>query len=311
MSRPSFLDEAVLYHDYRSGSAKDLSGNSNDGALVSTSFTGDGIQFPTSAARITAVDSVELQLTELCLVALGDVNANYSFFKTNTTMNFYDGTNFRSVSTGVINKKYFAVNAANTETPEGFVDGLSVGNFSGTVALAKSSEALEIGNVLGANVLGSNLKAALIFPRKLTATEHSQLYGYLSSLVWPTKPQATATVGSDSKWKTDFGAHASVAAVSSGYLENTQFQVASGSFKVVDDTISSEQNKAIECIANGSLTFPSVLDGLDTGWTGYEDTGSGYVSGTLSITSLAYGMTAGDKISLGSINGNYAIVKTT
>ena len=65
--------------------------------------------------------------------------------------------------------------------------------------------------------------------------------------------QETGKTYLDVQFKTDFGALANEATVSSGFLENTPFQVNSGSYKVIDDTIGGETVKAIECATAGKL----------------------------------------------------------
>jgi hypothetical protein len=79
--------------------------------------------------------------------------------------------------------------------------------------------------------------------------------------------------------------------------------------KVITDTINSVLVKSIECVGNGTLQFPIVIDGLDTGWTGWEASGGAYSQGTLSLSSLVYTMTTGDKLVLSDLHGLYMLEK--
>jgi hypothetical protein len=191
-----------LYHDYRSSEARDLSGNSNDGTYTSTEWANGGLRFG-NAGFVTVSDSAELQLTTGTIIIFGDFDAqasrrmlvkkdaggtNYDFLMTAATITFYDGTNTRTLTTSIVNKKYVAVNFANGGTPEGFVDGISVGNFSGTVAISVDDADVLVGNIVGGSQpFPSTMKAALIVNRVLTATEHAQLYAELSDMKWPNK----------------------------------------------------------------------------------------------------------------------------
>lgn len=201
----------VLYHDYRTGHCNDLSGNGNDGTPAATTWASNGIQF-TAAGEVTVADAAELQLTEGTLVVLldglhthtgdGQVliakrdvgGTNYYFYIANTpAIRLYDGANHRNINTDLTSKKCFAINLKNGETPEGFVDGLSIGNFSGAVAISVDNAPITIGNLYtDNNPMNTPMQAALIINRKLTATEHSQLYAELTSLTFPRKSAGKA-----------------------------------------------------------------------------------------------------------------------
>ncbi len=61
----------------------------------------------------------------------------------------------------------------------------------------------------------------------------------------------------DVQFKTDFGALANERTITSGFIENTPFEVQSGSFKVIDDTIDGQDVKAIECVTAGIFSIPT------------------------------------------------------
>ncbi len=71
--------------------------------------------------------------------------------------------------------------------------------------------------------------------------------------------------GKRALFHTDYGANLSSAAVTSGQLENTPFQVKSGSFKISADTIEGEAVKVIECVTSGSIYIDTAyLDQTET-----------------------------------------------
>lgn len=312
----------VLYHDYPHRCAHDFSGNGNDGVLTDTAWTGRGISFPASTSVVSVPDSPELQITEGTIIVLGDFRTvisgqvlvakrdsggfSYQLYITATGLGFADGTTFRNLTTSLGGKRYIGANFKYGEACQGFLDGVSKGSFNGISNVSVDDAPISIGQILDTARLESCVKAVAIINRKLTATEHSQLYGELSAGTAPTKVRGTTD---DPLHKTDWGANQSAASVSSGQLENTPFQVASGSFKIVNDTLDGEPIKSIECITNGTVQLPAWLDGLDTGWTGYVDTGAGYALTTLTLASLVYTMAAGDKIALSDRAGNSSIVK--
>lgn len=204
-------DVLELYHDYRSGVFYDWSGEGNSGTSSDAEWSGghpSKIKFPETTSVITVADAAELQLTEGTLVVVGEFfsqedderlvckrdagGTNYDFYLFDNAgskeLRFFDGTNTRTLATDIRSKKYVAINFTNGETPEGFVDGSSVGNFNNTVAVSTDDADLQIGNDhTPANPLQSSIKAVVIVNRELTVGEHSDLYDELVSRVWPSK----------------------------------------------------------------------------------------------------------------------------
>jgi hypothetical protein len=316
----------VLYHDYRNGTAYDLSGNSNHGTLTDTAWTNTGISFPASTSVITVADSAELQLTEFAIIVGSENNdhnsaarivskrdaggRNYELTIASSSSLFMRCVEDRFITSSIIGTKQIAVQAASGETPTAWYDGASEGNLNGTVTITTNDAPLLIGHLYtGSQNYYNTTQYVLIINRRLTSAEHSALYTELQAQRWPTKTQHRLTVASTDTWFSGFGVYESDSNTTGGYLENSPFQVQSGSFKVVTDTIGGALIKSIECVTNGTLLFPSEIDGLDAGWTGWENTGAGYSSGTLSLSSLVYTMTAGDKLALSDLNGLYNIKK--
>jgi hypothetical protein len=195
----------VLYHDYRSGSAYDWSGNSNDGTLTDTNWTGRGLAFPATTSVVTVADSPELQLAEVCLVALGEFNKhdassriiskrdaggiNYEMYLNTATRVFMVGNGSDAeITQDVSGATCISVQSANNEISTAWLDGVSLGNMDDTILLSADDAPLKIGNFhSGGHRFYNTLQAALIVNRKLTAGEHLALYNELVALRWPTK----------------------------------------------------------------------------------------------------------------------------
>jgi len=191
--------ECVLYHDYRSGCARDWSGNGNSGVLTATQWTNSGIRFPASTSLITVTDSPELQTTEGTYIVFSESGffeqytgqriiskrdaggTQAEFYVSNaTTLGFYTGST-AGLITSILGKKYVAVNWNNGEKPEGFTDGVSVGLYNAVTAITVDNAPIYIGNIWGgSSQLRNNLSVAAYVNRKLTATEHAQAYSELS-----------------------------------------------------------------------------------------------------------------------------------
>jgi hypothetical protein len=415
IERKKAAGELVLYHDYRSRSFRDYSDNSNVGTPTDVSFTNSGIQITSDAGAVRAADSASLQLTNGTLVIFGyfrddtsgkrfiskrdagSTNWDWYIFN-NGVLSLYDGAAGPSLATTIVGTKYHAINLNSGSTPEGFVDGVSVGNYSSGVTITADDAPLDVGNLLGSTGLENNeIRAALIFNAVLTASEHAELFAELESMTWPSKADSrkkqifpwpsqlvdadmensgvsdwgagnsailtkeastrardsgtqvlrvtkgalnnpyafqdlttgniykirgwargdgsknpwllgnsgatvlwtgtsstewqyfdvtlnctavslrltTQTVAagysewddiqvlgpetplSANTWRTDWGVKESVANVTAGYLENSPFQVISGTWKISADTIRGVEAKVIECVAAGALYIPT------------------------------------------------------
>ena len=200
MNTPSFLSEAVVYHDYRRRDAIDLSGNSNDGVLTAATFNRDGVDLLDDSSKITVADSAELRLEEMTLICFnhGGFNQEVDYFPRlieGKGIEIYlrnaDQININSVNTttNATGKKCIGIYMKDGETADFYFDGLySIS--SGAVAITATSDPLKIGNITSARQLREGFSAMLMFPRELTATEHAELYGYLESLKFPSKTNA-------------------------------------------------------------------------------------------------------------------------
>ena len=278
----------VLYHDYRSFSYHDWSGNGNDGVPTDVVMTNNGVRFPSSTSKITVADSPELQLTEGTLVVYGEFleqgagdrliskrdggGTNYELFifSTGSGVSFYDGTTSSTVITNITGKKYIAANIKNGQDYELFVDGVSVGS-TGTLSISVDDAPLEIGSfyVSGYNFSGSTLSAALIVNRELTAGEHAQLYAELSRMRWPSRgwfvDKDSDTTDGDVQFATTWAAYEASNLTAGMQVPNTPLWVSSGTWSVVVEDIDGKPTKVLRCDSSGIVyVSASYLNGGPT-----------------------------------------------
>ena len=109
--------------------------------------------------------------------------------------------------------------------------------------------------------------------------------------------------------KSDFGVMANELDITTGFLENTPYKVLTGTFKIISDVYNGKEVKAVECVGDGTLQLPSIIEG--TVWTCYADFGAGYTyyGDPDFISSDVVTITTGDKFILGDIRGSYGIIK--
>ena len=204
MAKPSFLSEAVLYHDYRSRSFKDFSGNNNDGSPTDVYFTGNGIGYNQASSLVEVANSSELELEEFTYVVLGDFtnvdsaqrriiekadgsNIDISIRIQADNLFVSDDTTTRTISiSGVEFSKLIAVNVKSGENAEVYTDGTFADSAGNPTNITTSTATVNIGSSYVSDRAIKGVQAALIFPRKLTATEHSELYCYLSKVKFNT-----------------------------------------------------------------------------------------------------------------------------
>jgi hypothetical protein len=212
-NRPSLIQtlidasDLVLWHDYRSGSLTDFSGQGNHGTGTDIDWQGGGVRFNASTSQIAVTDAAELQLTELTLIVCGDFRSqsnqyliskrdaggtNYDLYIGATAVILYDGTNSRSRITDVTGAECIAVAATNGETGDVYIDGVLDGALSDTSSLSVDDAPLLVGNYhTGSFQLNASTHAALIVDRELTATEMNQIYTELRGMRWPRRKSGT------------------------------------------------------------------------------------------------------------------------
>uniref|UniRef100_A0A6M3XIP8 Putative lectin/glucanase superfamily protein n=2 Tax=viral metagenome TaxID=1070528 RepID=A0A6M3XIP8_9ZZZZ len=111
------------------------------------------------------------------------------------------------------------------------------------------------------------------------------------------------------EFKTDFGCSVSTANVTAGFLENSPFEVLTGTHKIETDTYNGHDVKVINPVVGGTLKLHGEIL-ADTYWDMYVDTGSGYAlveSGMMASNVLT--TTTAQKIIYADKAGNYSITK--
>lgn len=191
--------DLVLYHDYRSGSFHDWSEQGNDAAVTSNVwYGGGGIQFADANGYIQVTDAAELQLTEGSMMVVGDFanlerpaaeqgrlvakrdvgGTNYDW-RIDDTPRFllYDGAVSRILNADYRGSKSVGVDFDGGGIPNGYLNGVFAGAYTGAVTITADDAPVFIGNFYGVTRSALNpFWAVLIVNRILTATEWAQLH---------------------------------------------------------------------------------------------------------------------------------------
>jgi len=276
----------VLMHLYASRSFYDFSGHGNHGTPTDVHFAGNrGVRFPASTSVITVSDSPELQLTEGTLVVFGEFmsqedteriiskrdsgGTNYEFYTTSTDAVVYDGTSARSVTTDITGKKYIAINIKSGEKNDLYIDGNLKATFFVSQTFTQDDADTLIGNSYNnGNNLQSTLTAALIVNRKLTASEHAELYAELASMRWPSRgffrdKDADSTDGRV-QFATTWAAEES-SGLTSGWIPNTPLKISSGTWSVIVEEVDGKLSKVLRCDSAGIVYLDtSIVTGSPT-----------------------------------------------
>jgi len=193
-----------LWRAYRAGHFQDL-GDSNHGTPISVVLGYRGASFPLITSLETVADSSNLRLTTGTVIVFGNFNSQtatetlvskkdaggtmYDLYLNATQLVFSDGTNNRTITTSLNNKRCIGVTFATGGTPIGYVDGLSIGNFSGAVTIAADDAPLILGNIYSGSQNSQNTIAdVLLCSRVLTASEMAAVCAELNNTTWPTMP---------------------------------------------------------------------------------------------------------------------------
>ena len=231
-------------------------------------------------------------------------NKNFVIYNGTTAVSNTFGTDFIDEATYKIENSYSATTQIWTVTRTNLDTG--IGSQTITTTLSTMGTWSIDFNLHGKRGNNNRYMVGNIYGLELTTdgTTH-----YITRDAIMNAPKPTHIFSKEINFKTDFGALANERAISTGQLENLPFTVESGSFKVVSDTYLGKDIKAIECITGGTFELKGGWGG--TVWSIYTDTGAGYVNtdGTGIISSNVFTLTAGDKISLGTIKGDYGIIK--
>jgi len=201
----------VMYHDYRSGSFRDWSENGNSAIPGIVTWGTDTLNVPLVSSDIRVAEDSSLRLTTGSLVVYGDFTnvsasgrvmtqydgvGDWRFLWTwNSSTNQFtfsgeiDESGVDPVINGSMqNREYLAVNFTEGESPQGFHDGVSIGDYSEAWGPGPDNADTYIGSSAegGGSLVGALFKAALVFNRPLSEAEHNALYADLNAKVWAT-----------------------------------------------------------------------------------------------------------------------------
>lgn len=186
-----------LFHDYRSGTLRDLSGNGNHGTGSNIRFIkGVGVVFRNPDGYIVVANSASITLTEGAFVIFSDLDKleiqapvswvfskrdaggiNYDFrLNSGPQWQFYDGTASRILADDYRGAKSVGVNFGNGVVAQGYKTGIYAGLFSAASTITADDAPLYIGNWHSATSSMLNpMKAVILCSRQLTAKEHATL----------------------------------------------------------------------------------------------------------------------------------------
>ena len=261
-----------MYHDYRSVTPRDWSGNGNDGAAVGVDWTSAGAKLRRGAGSITVPDAPSLPgdavtmiffcsggvhdtQTPQRLISKYDGDGAYGLRIDGGELWWFDSAGTDHLTSGAFSGApiyCLAAGASNGGTGKAFVNGIYAGDFSLTIAVAPNDSPLYIGaGFLNENTFLGPIASPIFVSRELTASEHSRLYGELMGTHWPTAP---AEITEARLYHADYGAHVTTDTGAGALLGNTGFKVVSGTFRV--DT--SGTDKVLSCISSGTIYNQSV-----------------------------------------------------
>jgi hypothetical protein len=273
----TLIDEGVLvlWHDYRSGHADDLSGQGNDGTPSGVVWSRDGARFG-SAGKIVVANSAELEaITSGCIICGGQYLQNPPSGTYRRLLEKEDagGRQFSLMfnqNLGILmvgssgpsqelaytfaGESMIGVNFGNGLAAELFVSGTLRATSVGVNTIASDDAPITIGaKYTGANVSQFPMADCLTFNRVLTPSEHAAVYAELADMRWPQKQSRAATAydgaATQLQWGTDWGTPVTENRTAGQRVG--PFEIISGTHKVVTDTIEGKICKAIECVVSG------------------------------------------------------------
>lgn len=264
----------ALYQDYRSGSTYDFSGSGASGtSLANLIWNGRDLRFNGIDSLITCTTSGTgaylhysyrinkdslvgiKRLTNTVPVKIGFSTA--SFFVSVTSSSGVDN-NVINGSLGILAGHSYdidvCVDTSATNDVKVYLDGvLTLSNnltnaANGTMTLSTYN----VGHTTQA--FDGTIERHYISDSICTVAQIVEANTELENKIWPTKTKHR--VGS-TLWTTGYGVHESSGNTTGGYLENSDFQVDSGSFKISRDTIENQDCKVVECVTDGVFYIPT------------------------------------------------------
>jgi len=258
----------------------DLSPNGNDGTisgaryektLMGDALVFDGVDDVIDCGNDSSLDITTGSMTISCWFKTGMAAANYRYIIAKEGAFF--GTGYRLVYTSA-EKINFQIESGGTQivassniaqnddiwhhvvgvldrsTEEVFlyIDGVLQAIQGDSTGVGSLTNVGDLG--IGASIIGA---VARWFDSKILGP---QIFNEAKDQEWVT---AEYLKGRNALWKTDWGAYESVAAVTAGPIENTPFQVNSGSFKISMDTIDGEPS-GHQLLVDGDMEAGGVGD---------------------------------------------------
>ena len=196
--------DLIMYHDYRSGSAHDWSGNSNDGAYTDTTWVKKGIRFDAGTANVLVGDDSSFSTTAISLFFLFDeivdvtvldtifsqregAGTDFEIYFNGTGVTFYSGASsdiYNSIS--AVGSKAISLSKESGSNMEVYYDGLYQGLGGSASAFTSGNCDVYIGNYYSDDRnIKSQLQTVFVVNRSLTADEHAELYTQLNSMTRP------------------------------------------------------------------------------------------------------------------------------
>ena len=197
----------VVYHDYRNGTTKDLSGNGLDGTIVGTpAFNHNGLDLKSAADYVQIASDARTHVINGSIICYFDKQrsqipyyiAAYNVLGAPNDIRYIHytalvgGADTFSLNNGsseitlahTLNNKCIAVNLTNAGAAQFFADGVLVGTTVSSLTIGGTANDLKNYSASG---------ALLLFSRRLTATEHAQVFAELENLKFNTKTLARST----------------------------------------------------------------------------------------------------------------------
>ncbi len=316
--------KVLIFCDFRSGSIQDKINSistTQNGTLLSNS----GLLFDGSA-RLN-MNSLDIGLSDFTI--LGQINfkarkdqtmgllgynaSNFPLFYTTALQlrAYISGTTFSSGSHSgdfLSKEKTVGYTADRDGDITFFEDGTSIGStdFSSKAAV-NINYAMALGSFFAASnntPFYGNFYYFLVIKQALTDTEIAQLTSELNRLPDQRVDSQAFSYNPSTKvytptvyFKGEMHALANERTISSGQLENTPFEISSGSFKLITENVNGYECRVIECVTNGSLYLRTNYSST-TGWNRFVNTGSGYAETSAALgTANTFPLTSpGDKI---------------
>ena len=186
----------LVYHDHRSGTLYDYSGNSRTGSSNSANCFSKNGMITKGYVTVTNDATLQAATTGTLIVRQSATRAGATsyFAKKNNQFQFvysyglsqYDlyinGTSRTLNYTGLAGMQTHAVEFDNAGgTPKGYMNGILLGNYSGVLTSVADASNLFYGSA-SSDVEPQTVRYFLWISRKLTAAEHQEIYQQLQAL---------------------------------------------------------------------------------------------------------------------------------